>query len=64
LDYFKIRNKQIKKTQNNILGAIVGLTKVMALHRVVNLIARNVKTSYVGEKIDANDNFFDVDYFW
>jgi hypothetical protein len=36
----------------------------MALHRVVNLIARNVKTSYVGEKIDANDNFFDVDYFW
>jgi hypothetical protein len=32
LDYFKIRNKQILKTQNNMVVAIVGLTRVMALH--------------------------------
>jgi hypothetical protein len=29
----------------------------------VDPIARNAKTSYVGETIDINDNFFDVDYF-
>jgi hypothetical protein len=28
----------------------------------VDPIARNAKTSYVGETTNTNDNFFDVDY--